>query len=408
MSLRLSKTSALIPFILVILQVAAFAEMDLFVPSLPQMMYDFETTESVISWVLSLNFFGFFVSALFCGPLADAYGRRRILIAGSALFALGGLVSVVAPSIELFLFARFIQGVGVSAPVVLGIAIIGDLYQGERQVRLLSTINSIISITMSSAPLLGAVITSHLGWRANFGAIAILAFVGLFLAVALVPETMPEEHKRDFKVQDLVVNYKRLLFSKEFMIPTLGLCLMVTPYFVFVGMASLLFIDEMGVPMNQYVYYQGSVAGMFAFCSLMVPTLSKRVNLQKWTYASAFVTLAAALLLTLQGALFVDRPLPISVLMGIYCAGLVLPVTVLFVRAMEVFADLRGSASALAQSIRMLSMGLGSAIAGWTYNGTYAPLGWQTGIAVTVACLMILPILKASAANTETLAAAPH
>ena len=79
----LSRQSILVPFLLVILQVACWAEMDLFAPSVPQMMHHFGVSESIIQLVFSINFFGFFLSSLVVGPLADALGRRPLLIYGS-------------------------------------------------------------------------------------------------------------------------------------------------------------------------------------------------------------------------------------------------------------------------------------------------------------------------------------
>lgn len=109
--------------------------MDLFVPSLPQIMRYFETTEQVIQWTFSFNFFGFFITSLFCGALSDAIGRRKVLLFGTALFVLGSVLTVTATRIELFLLGRLVQGIGVSAPAVVSMAMIADMFEGPVFVR---------------------------------------------------------------------------------------------------------------------------------------------------------------------------------------------------------------------------------------------------------------------------------
>src|SRR5688572_12725003 len=138
MRFLLNRESPLIPVVLITILIGCWSELDLYAPSFPQMMHYFATTEQAMQWTLSLNFLGFFFASLLCGPLADAFGRRPVILVGSLFFLLGSLVCVAATSIEIMFLGRFIQGLGVSAPVTVCMAVIADIYQGERQVRLLS------------------------------------------------------------------------------------------------------------------------------------------------------------------------------------------------------------------------------------------------------------------------------
>ncbi len=290
-----TKVSPMIPAVLLILSIACWAEMDLFVPSLPQMVTDFGTTDQTIQLTLSLNFLGFFISSLFCGAMADAFGRRPVLIGGSILFVIGGCFCVFSTHIVPFLIGRFIQGIGVSGPATVTTAVIGDLYEGDRQMKLQSLMNSIITITMALAPLVGVAIAVEFGWRANFGVIAILAVVGLVAASVVIPETLPVERRRALRVKDLIATYKLLLFSREFVLPVVGLCALITPYFIFIGVISLLFIGELNLPMSEYVFYQGSVVGVFALFSLLMPLLPKRTNMNRLSRISIWISLIAGL-----------------------------------------------------------------------------------------------------------------
>jgi len=389
----LSKDSPLIPYLLLFLQIACWAEMDLFVPSLPEILRDFGTTESVIQWTFSLNFLGFFLSSLIVGPLADAYGRRKILLGGSFIFAMGAIVSFIAPDIEIFLLGRLIQGLGVGAPAVITFAILGDLYQGEKQIKIMSLINSIITVTMALAPIIGAYIASSLGWRANFGCICLLAILGLLTVCLFVPETLPNNQRHNFSFKDIFLNYKRLILNKSYIFTAIGLCALITPYFVFVSIISLIFIDELGLSMSQYVIYQSAVVGCFSFFSLFMPFITNRTDTQLLNKASIAMSFIAAFLLAMHGLIIADQPFSITFLMCIYATGLVLPCTVMYVAATEAIPELRASASALFQSIRMLMLSLGTSITGMFYNHTYAPIGIITGLLVFIGCIFLLPAL---------------
>lgn len=386
--------SAGIPLVLLTLSIAVWAEMDLFAPALPEAMRYFQTTEQVIQWTFSFNFFGFCIASLFCGALSDALGRRVILLSGTSLFVLGSIFSVTATQIEFFLLGRFIQGVGVSAPAVVVVAIMADLYQGAAFVRWNSIMNCFITTVMALAPIIGAYLTEAYGWRSNFAAISVMAIVGFILTFLFVPETLPQNNRKKFKMRFLLVDYKCLLTSQKFISPMLGLCFLVTPYFVFVGIISLLFMNELKLPMQEYVIYQGTIVGVFAVLSLLISLFGAQINLDRFLKGSMMLCVVSATGLVLHGLFLPDNAANLTIMMSFLTAGLVVPCTVLFMRALAVFPDLQASSSALFQSVRMLMLSVGAAVAGAAYNGFYMPIGIMTGFCVLMASLLIIPSLR--------------
>ncbi|MEI6806586.1 MAG: MFS transporter, partial [Myxococcaceae bacterium] len=386
------------------------AEMDLFVPSLPEVMRYFDTTEQIIQWTFSFNFLGFFVSSLFCGALSDTYGRRVVLLTGTALFVLGSFLTVAATQIEFFLLGRFIQGVGVSAPAVVTMAIIADLYQGVSFVRWTSLLNSLVTTTMALAPMAGAYLAHYYGWRSNFSVIAALAALGFILILFLVPETLPRKQRKQFDGRLIISDYKRLLLSKKFMTPMLGMCFLIAPYFVFVGIVSLLFINELKLSMQEYVYYQGSIVAVFALFSLIVSIFGARLNLDRLLRGSMVICGLCSLSLLLHGLFLEDSALSLTILMCFFAVGCVVPCTVLYMRAISVYPSLQGSSAALFQSTRMLMLSIGTAISGLTYNGFYKPIGVITAVGVFTAIILIRPLLKekTNAEDLSRLAQAGH
>src|ERR1700733_5744015 len=94
------------PILLIFSAVSAAMEIELSLPSFPDIARAFSVSEDVIEGTISLNFLGFFVSALFYGPLSDRFGRRPILLLGTVLFLIGSLCCALAPSIEMILISR--------------------------------------------------------------------------------------------------------------------------------------------------------------------------------------------------------------------------------------------------------------------------------------------------------------
>lgn len=263
---------------------------------------------------------------------------------------------------------------------------------------------------MAMAPIVGVYLTQYYGWRSNFAAIALLALLGLILVACWVPETLAVGKRQRFEFRLLVQNYRQLLSSQRFVSPMVGLCFLVTPYFVFVGIISLLFIEELKLSMDEYVVYQGSIVAVFAVGSLLISLIGNRLNLDRWINLSIGVCFLAAMSLTLHGLFLPDSALSLTVLMCILTAGLVVPCTVLYVRATGVFLELQASSSALFQSVRMLMLSIGTAIAGSAYNGYYAPIGLLTGVSVLLAVVLLIPTLreKTNAEELSRLATPSH
>ena len=109
----------------------AFA-IDISLPAIPDMVRDLRTTMPVGQQVVGLFMAGMAVGQIPCGLFSDRIGRLPVLYAGIGLFTLAGLVTSLSQSIEVMLIARFVQGVGASAGMVLARAIVRDIASGDQ------------------------------------------------------------------------------------------------------------------------------------------------------------------------------------------------------------------------------------------------------------------------------------
>jgi len=163
----------LLPFLLILSLIAKFIEIDISVPSFPDIVRYFNVSEGTIQLTIAYNFLGFCIGGLFFGPLSECYGRRRIMIIGNTLLLIGAVGCVFAPSVFSLLIFRFIQGIGASTSVVV-FAIVADSYQGDKAIKFIGIMNSVLTVVMAIAPVLGSFINEIVGWRGNYATVAIL------------------------------------------------------------------------------------------------------------------------------------------------------------------------------------------------------------------------------------------
>ena len=125
---------------------------DFYLPSLPEIVRVMETTVSGAQATLSSFLFGFAAGQIFWGPLSDRLGPNPVLLTGLGLFLLATLACAFSPSIEALTAARAAQALGASGPIVLGRAMVRDLYDGPRAGRELARMGMIMGLVPAVAP----------------------------------------------------------------------------------------------------------------------------------------------------------------------------------------------------------------------------------------------------------------
>src|SRR6476620_2774251 len=154
--------------------------MSLFTPAMPEIVHAFGTTEAAVKLTLSLYFAGFAFAQLVCGPLSDGYGRKPITVFFMGIYLVATVAAILAPTIELLIASRFIQGVGAAVGVAIARAVVRDLFTNERSARIMNLIGMILGIGPALSPTIGGVATELFGWHSIF------AFMPLFgLAIIL-------------------------------------------------------------------------------------------------------------------------------------------------------------------------------------------------------------------------------
>lgn len=244
---------------------------DIYLPSLPVIGRALQLSEFQLSLTMTVYMAGYAVSMLVCGPLADRYGRRPVLIGGTALYLVATIACALADSGGMLIAARLLQALGGCCGTVVGRVIVRDRFQEAEQVSYLSWMSSGMALSPVVAPLIGSVIDVALGWRWVFVVLAVVA-AGVLLALCTVaPETQPGrygpahlagEDDREHSVQPgLLRLYLSLLHDRHFLRHSLIISAIYCTYFPFVAESSLVLQRSLGLSQVQY-------AGVFALTIL--------------------------------------------------------------------------------------------------------------------------------------------
>lgn len=184
--------------------------MNILVPIMPEFQRLFGIDYGVAELTLSLYLLAFAGGQFIIGPLSDVYGRRPVMLAGLAGFALGSLMCSLAPSIEWLLVGRLVQGLGGATGFVLGRAILRDLFSREKAAAMLSIVVGLMVIAPMFAPFLGGVTAELFGWQAIFHILMGITLIYLLACIVLLPETN-RNRLESLDLTGLLDNYRALL-----------------------------------------------------------------------------------------------------------------------------------------------------------------------------------------------------
>lgn len=380
-------------FTVLITVILAGAEIDLFTPSFPELERTFHLTPFTLQLMLSLNFLGYAVSTVWVGLLGDRYGRRPIILLSLLIFITGSVLCVTASHYTTLLAGRLLQGLGMSGPMTLGYVVIADQYPPHKQTHLLGLLNGFTASSMAFAPVLGSYINEAWGWRGNFMTLLTLGLASFLLCWAFIPASQPVS-----SVRLTLTSYIPLLRSKNLRVYILGIGLMTVSYWVFIGISPILYMDDLGVPLKSFGFYQGANAACFAITSMISPLILRKFERRTCLRAGTWVAWTFACTCLMASLWFTDHPLVITLLMCGYAIGLVFPCNILYPLSLEVIPDAKGRISALHSAFRLVVSGVALQVIGYSYSHTFFSVATYLAVFTTLSLILVrkIPLWKSS------------
>lgn len=366
-------------------------EFDLFVPSFPELQSHFNLTPFWVEALLSVNFIGYCLSLFFVGGLADHYGRKPIILLGLIIFVLGNILCLWTTLYSIFILGRFLQGVGVAAPAILSFLIIADSYPLKQQQFLLAMLNGSLNTACALAPVIGSYITLYFHWQGNFMALLILGSIVLLMTILFIPAS-----KLTHKEMDSLQSYALVLRSKPLMLLIINILFIFVPYWIFVGLSPLLYMKDLGVSLAHFGYYQGALALVFAFGSVLYGLIIKNYDYSQKTMLHIAIQILIASLIILILVTFLNgaNPLLITLAMIAFVIGQIIPSTILYPLSLHFMPQAKGRVSAIIQGGRLIFASLGLQIAGYFYQGSFLNIGIIIGGFIFIAIITLFLVTK--------------
>ncbi len=374
---------------ILIISILYGCEVDLFIPSFPDIQKTFDLSPFLVQLTLSINYVAYAICALFAGSLGDRFDRRTVILYSLGIFIFGSICCVGAFHYSLLVFGRFLQGIGIAGPAVLAFVIISDAYTRQKQIATLGMLNGIITITMAFAPVVGSYVNFLFHWRANFIVLLALGILSFITSYMYIPT-----HAGDESTSISPKAYLPLLKSTKFMAFAISLSLMGVAYWTFIGMAPILYMGEFGVELKHFGYYQGALALAFGVVSLLSPKIINLFGIKNGLYYSTAGYFVASLFILIIAVAGSNSPLLITGAMVIISIFVVIPVQIMFPEALHMVPKAKARASALINSLRlMLTAGFLELIS-YFYTGDFFLLGVTITVLITIAIFLLVYILR--------------
>lgn len=374
------------PFLLIFSVISAAIEIELSLPSFPDIARAFQVSEEVIEGTISLNFFGFCIAALFYGPLSDRLGRRTTLLLGTFLFLLGSLSCALASSIEMILVSRFVQGLGAAGSFVIVFTMISDVYKEKESTYWIGLLNAILTGTMAFSPILGGYLNLYFGWNSCYICVAFIAMIQLVLLYFYLPET---RQGQNIQIRAILNDYWRLITSFRFIQSSLIPTLLAAGYMAFVSIIPFLYRDKLQISISEFSWHQTALIGSFSLMSYFANRISNYFGEVKAVIVGLLLSvLATTILFILSMITNIPPVIFITPLMCLFAASCAIPFAIIFSASLEVIPGKNGASSSLLMSMRTLFCALAVQCAGMLYNGMLFPIA-----SIVAACCIISLLL---------------
>ncbi|WP_406189925.1 multidrug effflux MFS transporter [Streptomyces griseus] len=369
--------------------------MDMYLPALPAVTDSLSAPAATIQLTLTACLAGMALGQLVVGPMSDRWGRRKPLLLGMVVYVLATAICALAPTAELLIGFRLLQGLAGAAGIVIARAVVRDLYDGVEMARFFSTLMLISGVAPIIAPLIGGQVLRVTDWRGIF---VVLTGVGIALTLVVwkwLHETLPPADRHTGGVTDALRTMRGLLADRVFTGYMIAGGLAFAVLFAYISASPFVVQEIYGAsPQTFSLLFGLNSIGLIAVGQINGKLLVGRFSLDKVLgFGLAVIVLAAVALLLMTTGVFGEAGL-VPVAAGLFvlmsAMGLAMPNT--NAQALMRTKHAAGSASALLGTFSFLIGAIASPLVGIAGEDTAVPMAVvQVVCAVAaVACFLLL------------------
>jgi len=359
---------------------------DMYLPAFPDMSRSFDASASLIQLSLTACMLGMALGQLIVGPLSDVRGRKRPLMIALLAYLLASLACAMAPTIEVLIALRFVQGAAGASGIVISRAIVRDLFEGPELTRFFAALSLVNGTAPILAPVIGGQILRFGDWHFVFYLLAILSTM-MLLAVALrLPETLPLDRRVEGNLTTTLKTFGRLLTDRVFIGYAFAQAFVMGAMFAYISGSPFVLQNIYGASPQQFSFLFGLNGIGIILAAQIAGRLAGRVDSERLMRISLTIVASASILLFLALTL-TDQLIFVMIPLFFVVSSVGLISTLGFTLAMQNYGSTAGSASALLGLLPMLVGSLVSPLVGIMGEQSAVPMGL---IIMTLDCLALV------------------
>lgn len=361
---------------------------DAYLPAFAGIQLSLAATPLEIQQTLSGYLFAFGLMFLFHGALSDSFGRKPVIMVALAVYTVASAAAALTTDVHGLIGWRVMQGLSVGAGMVVGRAMIRDLYGPEDSQRLMSMVTLFFGLAPAIAPVIGGWLFVGLGWRSIFW---FLAAVGLLLVVVgwrFLPETLPESGRHSFHPVALIKGYEEVGINLRFLLLSLAAGFNFNGFFLYIVSAPVFLGEHLKLGPQQYAWlFVPCIVGIMLGSQISGRSAGKLTPVQ--TLARAYGFMAFAALANLAYSFAVSPSIPWAVIpIAIYGVGFAMAMPSITLITLDLFPTRRGMAASL--------QGFVSGMINVLTAGVIAPFVWHDTRWLSISMLAMMLVGLAS------------
>lgn len=336
--------------------------MALYTPAMPAIAMTYGVSTSAVKATLTAYFGGFALAQLVAGPLSDALGRRPVTLAFLGIYLAASLAGVFAPTIEVLLAARLLQGIGAAVGVVISRAMVRDLFDEARGARIMNLVGIILAVAPAMAPTLGGMMLAWSSWHAIFYLMIGYGIIVVGLVMTLLPETVERDLAR-LRPRAVLRSYMTLLASPAFLFSALTLSGAVGALYAQATILPFLLMQHVGLSPAGFGLAMLLQTGSFFIGALLARHAFRIGRAALLVPAGLVLIVVASLAIVAIQAIWPPTLAGIMGPVALYACGIAFVMPGMTAAALRPFPQIAGAASALSGFLQMGTGFLGGTVA---------------------------------------------
>ena len=320
---------------------------DAYLPAFAGMQASLSATPLEIQQTLSAYLFAFGVMFLFHGALSDSFGRRPVILVALVVYTLASIYCAVAGSVQGLIIGRVVQGLSVGAGMVVGRAMIRDLFGPVDAQRLMSLVTLFFGLAPAIAPIIGGWLFVGLGWRSIFWFLAVVGAILVAVSWRFLPETLRFEERQSFHPVALIQGYREVGIHFRFLMLSLAAGFNFNGFFLYIVSAPVFLGEHMGLGPQQYAWlFVPCIVGIMIGSQLSGRAAGRLQPAE--TVRRAYLFMAAASIANIAYTFALTPSIPFAVIpLALFGVGFAMAMPSISLITLDLFPTRRGMAASL-------------------------------------------------------------